>query len=130
MKNILFVITLFFLAGILPAAAAEVPVMSKEELRGRLGSYDIAILDARTANQWDYSEFKIPGAIRAPATAIETWSRYFSKNQLLVVYCACNGLGTSGTVVHQLIAKGFTRVYALDGGWKEWYGSAYPIEEK
>jgi len=25
---------------------------------------------------------------------------------------------------------GFTQVYALMGGWKEWKGAGYPVEEK
>jgi hypothetical protein len=33
-------------------------------------------------------------------------------------------------VARQLIKKGFTRVYALKGGWREWKSSAFPIQKK
>ena len=129
MKNILLVIAVFFLTGMLPAATA-VPTISKETLKVRLDSSDVVILDARAEAHWDASEFKIPGAFRAPAEQVEIWSRYFPKGKTLVVYCACHGLGTSGTVARQLMAKGFAHVYALTGGWREWYENAYPIQEK
>jgi hydroxylamine dehydrogenase len=33
-------------------------------------------------------------------------------------------------VARQLIKKGFTRVYALKEGWREWKASAFPIQKK
>ncbi|MBI9083647.1 MAG: hypothetical protein JEZ11_08610 [Desulfobacterales bacterium] len=29
-----------------------------------------------------------------------------------------------------LQSKGFTKVYALKGGWREWFRSEFPVEEK
>ena len=129
MKKLL-IIVLFGLFSTFPALGMDIPIMSKENLKEKLGSGEITILDARSGNHWDGSIFKIPGALRTPADQIEIWSTRFNKNQKLVVYCACSGLGTSGSLVRKLVDKGFTQVYALDGGWREWYGAAYPIEEK
>jgi 3-mercaptopyruvate sulfurtransferase SseA len=28
------------------------------------------------------------------------------------------------------MANGYTTVYALKGGWREWFRSDYPVEEK
>jgi rhodanese-related sulfurtransferase len=33
-------------------------------------------------------------------------------------------------VARQLIAKGFTKVYALKGGWNAWEKAGYPTEPK
>jgi rhodanese-related sulfurtransferase len=33
-------------------------------------------------------------------------------------------------VARKLIEKGFSKVYALKGGWNEWEKAGYPIESK
>jgi len=33
-------------------------------------------------------------------------------------------------VAQTLQEKGFTDVYALKGGWREWFRGKYPVEEK
>jgi rhodanese-related sulfurtransferase len=33
-------------------------------------------------------------------------------------------------VAQELIETGFTKVYALKGGWNEWYKAEYPVEKK
>jgi rhodanese-related sulfurtransferase len=33
-------------------------------------------------------------------------------------------------MAQKLIDKGYGKVYALKGGWREWNRSKYPIEEK
>lgn len=37
---------------------------------------------------------------------------------------------TSASVALQLIKLGFTRVYALKGGWHEWQHKGYPVDAK
>jgi rhodanese-related sulfurtransferase len=37
---------------------------------------------------------------------------------------------TSARVVLKLKELGFTKVYALKGGWWEWVGAGYPVEPK
>jgi rhodanese-related sulfurtransferase len=33
-------------------------------------------------------------------------------------------------VARKLQKSGYNKVYALKGGWKEWFRSKYPVEEK
>jgi rhodanese-related sulfurtransferase len=33
-------------------------------------------------------------------------------------------------VARTLMELGYTRVYALKGGWKEWKSAGYPVEKK
>jgi 3-mercaptopyruvate sulfurtransferase SseA len=33
-------------------------------------------------------------------------------------------------MARKLIAKGYKKVCALKGGWREWFEAGYPVEEK
>jgi rhodanese-related sulfurtransferase len=33
-------------------------------------------------------------------------------------------------VAQQLISLGFKNVFALKGGWREWFQNRYPVEDK
>ena len=132
MKNfLLLVIAIVLGLGVAGQVnAAEIQTISKEELRSKLGSYEYTILDVRAEPHWNASDNKIPGAIRLPGDQIDIWAENFHKNTPLVLYCACEGLGSSGRLVRQLMEKGFTHVYALSGGWNEWLMNSYPVAHK
>lgn len=132
MKNILLLVftVLFGIAGVSQSLAADIRTISKEELKSKLGTYEYTILDVRTENQWEDSDNKIPGALRLPSEKIDIWAENFHKNTPIVLYCACDGLGTSGRVARRLMEKGFTHVYALIGGWKDWLMNSYPVAHK
>ncbi|MCI5140291.1 MAG: hypothetical protein D3909_00810 [Candidatus Electrothrix sp. ATG1] len=132
MKNFLLLVIVVVLGGGIAGQvhAAEVQTISKEELRSKLGSYEYTVLDVRAESHWNDSENKIPGAIRLPGDKIDIWAENFHKNTPLVLYCACEGLGSSGRLVRQLMEKGFTHAYALSGGWNEWLMNSYPVVHK
>lgn len=88
MKKVLLILSFILLCASLPAWADGIPTMGKEELLARLDSPTLVLLDVRTGRDWSSSEFKIPGAIRAPASEIATWSKRYPKDQSLVLYCA------------------------------------------
>ncbi len=88
MKKILFLVTLFLFTGSFAAVAAEVPRMTQEELKAQLGSDEIVVLDARSGKDWKSSEFKITGAIRTPADAVDEWLSSIPTDKKLVIYCA------------------------------------------
>jgi rhodanese-related sulfurtransferase len=33
-------------------------------------------------------------------------------------------------MAQKLMAEGYEKVYALKGGWRDWYRNKYPVEEK
>jgi len=71
------------------AMTAEVPRMTQEELKARLGSPDVIILDVRAGFDWDDAEWKIPGAIREdPKKEVRSWADRYPKEKTLVLYCA------------------------------------------
>jgi len=132
MKNMVLILVaaLFMCSGIVSASAANVPLMSKEELRANLGSSALLILDVRTRNQWETSQYKIPGAHWMPKQDIDRWAGNLPHDKTILVYCSCQGLGSSGKVARELLARGFSRTKVLDGGWKEWQASGYPLETR
>ncbi|MBU1233061.1 MAG: hypothetical protein KKI15_09010 [Proteobacteria bacterium] len=88
MKKLFVLLAFFLIATTLPALAADVSTMSKEELKSRLDSPDLTILDVRSGRDWSASEFKIPGAIRAPGEQLAVWSEHYPKDKPLLLYCA------------------------------------------
>lgn len=88
MKKLILLLSFLFLSTGLQAVAAEVPLMSKDELKAQISSETLVILDVRSGRDWSSSEFKIQGAIRAPGSKIGQWSKDYKKDQALVLYCA------------------------------------------
>jgi hypothetical protein len=71
------------------AGAAEVPRMSKEELKSMLGNPDLVIIDVRLNSDWKKSKTKIQGASREdPGGDVKSWAEKYSKDKTLVLYCA------------------------------------------
>jgi Rhodanese-like domain len=77
------------LALLMPAVAvADVPLMTKDELKAALGAGNITILDVRSGRDWSASEFKIQGAVRVDPGDVATWAANFAKDKATVLYCA------------------------------------------
>ena len=81
---------IFFMAGILTtfAESADVPRMTKDELKAMLGNSDLVILDVRYKKDWTDSDSKIKGAIREDPESIKSWVEKYSKDKTFVLYCA------------------------------------------
>jgi rhodanese-related sulfurtransferase len=88
MKKLILLLSFLLVIAGLPALAGNVPTISKEELKARLNSGTLVLLDVRSGRDWSSSEFKITGAIRAPGSEIAEWSKNYAKDQTLVLYCA------------------------------------------
>ena len=90
-KSITFLVILpllILLTGISMSAAADVPIITKEELKAQLDSSDIMILDVRKGKDWKSSEFKIKGAVRANPNDFDKWAETYPKDKKFVLYCA------------------------------------------
>ena len=78
-------------AAVLSAAAiaeSSVPLITAEELKAKLGSPDLTILDVRRAAHWNASDRKIVGAVREDPAAIESWAGKYAHDRTLILYCA------------------------------------------
>ena len=83
---VIFIVISVILSGL--ALAENIPLITKEDLRARLGDDNISILDVRAGRDWSYSEFKITGAIRVEPAANNQWADKFDKGKSYVLYCA------------------------------------------
>ena len=70
------------------ARAAGFSYISKEQLKSELTNPDITILDVRTPQDWDSSQWKIQGAQRQSPMDANQWMNRFAKDRTLVLYCA------------------------------------------
>jgi rhodanese-related sulfurtransferase len=68
--------------------SADVPRMTKDELKALLGNPDLILLDVRARSDWKDSNSKIQGAIREEPGEIKSWSKKYSKEKTIVLYCA------------------------------------------
>lgn len=74
--------------SLVPRASADVPLMSGDELKSRLGSPDTIIVDVRAGSDWTGSDRKIQGAVRGDPKDFDAWSGALPKAATLVLYCA------------------------------------------
>jgi predicted sulfurtransferase len=81
-------LALVMLAWMSAASAAEVPRMTKEELKSMLTDDNVLILDVRAGRDWSGSEFKIQGAVRVDPEKVDTWADNHPKDKKVVLYCA------------------------------------------
>jgi predicted sulfurtransferase len=69
-------------------AQSAVQRMTKEELRTKLDSPDVVVVDVRKGQDWKASEEKIKGAVRIDTAKVEDIANKYDKDKTLVFYCA------------------------------------------
>jgi len=85
---LLLCIGMILMWGVPAVSAGDVPRMTKEELKKRMGNAEVIILDVRTGGDWNATPFKIQGAVRVNPRQFSTWAENFPKDKTLVLYCA------------------------------------------
>lgn len=76
----------FLLTALSTAMSADVPRMTKEELKALLEKGDVILLDVRSGRDWKSSEFIIPKALREDPGKVASWASKYSKDKTLVLY--------------------------------------------
>jgi len=71
-----------------PLLSADVPKMTKDELKAMLGNPDLVMVDVRLGKDWTDSEMKIKGAVREDPGDVESWAKKYTKDEIVVLYCA------------------------------------------
>jgi hypothetical protein len=86
----LLAVSLVMASLIAPVAIAQDSIgrMTKEELKARLDDPSLVIVDARSSRDWDASDRKIKGAVRVEPRDANQLPETYSKDQILVFYCA------------------------------------------
>jgi hypothetical protein len=92
MKKLFLIIVIFLVGGCTTVGGVpvsdQVPRMSIDDLKHRLGSSDTVILDVRTGWSWSASNDKIAGAIREDPKQFSHWYDKYPKDKTLVLYCS------------------------------------------
>lgn len=68
--------------------STDVPRMTKEALKARLGDPELLLFDLRRGRDWIDSDHKIEGAIRQEDKPYLAWAIQYPKDRTLVLYCA------------------------------------------
>lgn len=89
-KTMMVLVTSFILmiAFTAVAPARDIPRIGIDELRAELGNSDVIVLDVRAAPDWESSQTKIAGAVRADPSKLDSWIDQHSKDKKIVLYCA------------------------------------------
>jgi len=92
MKRRLFIGLILVFLGVgtfVPSVvSANAPRITKDELKALLGNPDLVIVDVRSGGDWTDADSKIQGAIREEPDQINSWANKYSKDKILVLYCA------------------------------------------
>ncbi len=70
------------------AMGADVPRITKEELKAMIGNPDVIIVDVRTNAGWSESKLKIKGAVREDPTQVKSWIEKYPPDKIFVFYCS------------------------------------------
>ena len=83
---LLVVFLMITMSGV--AFGADVPRMTKETLKGKIGDANTVVVDVRKGSDWRASENKIKGAVRVNPRKTKGWAKNQDKNKTYVLYCA------------------------------------------
>ncbi len=72
----------------LKAPEINIPMVTKDELRAMLGNPEVVVIDARVHEGWAVSRQKIKGAVREDPDDPNSWVSKYSKDKVLIFYCA------------------------------------------
>ncbi len=89
----------------------------------------LVVLDARSPESWAASTQHIHGDVRIDRDRLEV-DPSWSKDEMIVVYCACPHDAEAADVAGWLREQGFGRAYVLHGGLDAWQAASGPLEAK
>ncbi len=69
-------------------AAAKIPVLAKEDLKGMLDDPGVIIIDVRLEKSWKSSDGKIKGAVWEDPDRVRAWAGKYPKDKMIVLYCS------------------------------------------
>ena len=128
MKQLLFVLSFFFLLGCKNDLKGEVKIVSPQEMQLILQLYDVQLIDVRTPKEYDESHIANSQNIDYfSPTFLEDIDR-LDKNKIVLVYCRSGK--RSAKCVEKLEEAGFKKIYDLDGGISKWKHEGFEVVPK
>ena len=79
-------VSVFILCIYFPAGAAEISIISVDQLKRMLDNPEIVIIDVRQGQDWQSSPVKIKGAVRRIPKKFKSWAHDFPLDKALVLY--------------------------------------------
>ena len=107
------------------ADANEVPKISVADAKKEVDAGAAVIVDSR--NEIVYKMEHITGSISVPNGSPKEKYDAVPKDKKVIVYCACNGEGTSINLAYQMNQAGFPNTYAMVEGFQGWKTAGYPM---
>ncbi len=89
---------------------------------------DLVVVDVRDASAYEKSTVQAKGAIRASAADVVESVSVLAREQGMVLYCDLPDEAGSADAARRLMAKGYTRVAILTGGFAAWEAAGLPLE--
>lgn len=103
----------------------EAITVNVAELRKRLDSEELTLLDVRRRNDAEADPVVIPGAVWRDPETVAQWSSELPKDTTLAVYCVRGGPVSIGAA--QALAEQGHKVLRLDGGLAAWKEAGEPL---
>jgi rhodanese-related sulfurtransferase len=88
LKSSLLACLIVIFAASLVGGAEGITLISADQLKKELTKPGVIVIDVRTKDDWDSSQWKIKGAQRRLAGETKEWMRKYSKGKKIVLYCA------------------------------------------
>ena len=107
------------------ADPAEVPKISVADAKKEVDAGTAVIVDSRA--EAAYKMEHITGSISVPQASPKEKYEILPKDKKIIVYCHCNGEGTSVSLAYHINQAGFADTYALIDGFQGWKNAGYPM---
>lgn len=107
------------------ADANEVPKISVADAKKEVDAGTAVIVDSR--NEAVYKMEHITGSISVPNGSPKEKYDAVPKGKKVIVYCACNGEGTSISLAYHMNQAGIPNTYAMVEGFQGWKTAGYPM---
>ena len=110
-------------------AKSRVKEIDVNEAKRRLDAGEkMVLVDVREESEW--ARGHLPGAVHLGKGVIERdiEKAVSDKGAPLVLYCG--GGFRSALAADNLQKMGYTNVLSMDGGWREWTETGYPVEKQ
>jgi rhodanese-related sulfurtransferase len=109
-------------------AKTRVKETSVPEVKKRLDAGNkFVLVDTREDNEW--ARGHLPGAIHLCKGVIERDIEAAVPDKSAEIILYCGGGFRSALAADNLQKMGYTNVISMDGGWRVWTESGYPVEK-
>ena len=109
------------------ADAGEVPKISVADAKKEVDAGTAVIVDSR--GEAVYKMEHIAGSINIPNGSPKEKYDLVPKGKKAIVYCSCNGEGTSISLAYQMNQAGIPDTAAMVEGFQGWKSAGYPMEK-